>query len=571
MNEGMFNYSSIVTDVGRQNQMGFGDFHLGDAILYVFTPKILPTQVLRPYQFNFGNELVDELSHYRSIQEAIAPMGGGNKDAINQAVLPRADGYISNCQDINTKYTFILVIDNEPYKFRTLRNCAPTPGNRLIGIGYFTDEPISTFGNSLNPNSVMVFTHFTSTYNTQNMGPMGLQNVTSISHDVDVVSPNTANMYAQPMFLGTPADIMKTVDITTTGECIGNLGDIMIQNQPNGGANPMISNIMKSPRHFLNNIGESLDTAISEVEDSRTNTLRSNVMPPPGINELETSRTYFTEQVQGSSSAMPTNGFNMNRPCTCGELVYHYPHLIVKPLRIPMYSNWSVSPQESITVRNIASSMVASSLQSFCQGCGLTNISFYYQSWNRIDNFSTKKCGMWQIMDSGTMYPCTDEQKAKLIKTFMKQMELSLYPILLSMQGDFSLGVVYNSGGEILIDLLFCDNRGGQVQGEGFYETNSRLGGMINPMLIDNQGLLDNSGQLRTLVDTMFGKKLGPDIFHQGTDQFVTDAIETGYAQDIAEYMRPAIVDAPQAQAPQMSSVPVGSFQMPDFNSVNVI
>lgn len=558
MQQGMFNYASILNEISGQNQQGLGSFQMGDATLFIFTPKVIATQVLRSYHFNFSNEMVNELSHYRNVQEAISPMGGGNKTAINQAILPEMGGKISNCMDMNTKYTFLLVIDNDPYKYRGLRNCAPSHGNRLIGIGFFTDEPISPFGNAPNPNAVMVFTHYTSTFNMNNYGQMGAQNVTSIAHDVDVVASSTKNMYQDQLFLGTPGDIMKTVQMTSMGDCIGDIGSIMVQPAQGEAPSPMVQNVLKSPRHFLNNIAEGIDTAVAEIEDGRSNTLRSAIMPNNSIDELSSARTYFAENVQSSSTTMPSNGFNMNRPCTMQELLFQYPNIVIKPFKVPEFSSWSTSPQEAMTLRNMASSMIAGSLQSFAHGCGLLSIAFYYDSSWKESPFSTKRPGMWNVMESGTIYPTTEEQKLKHVKDFQKALEYSLFPILKSLNGEFTLGVLYNSGGDILIDLIYLDQTQGFTQGEGYYETNSRLGGMLNPVLMDYQGLMDNSGQVCSLVDTMFGKKLGPDIFHQGTERFVSNAIESGQAMDYG-----SIVDTPVS-----NPVPVGMANNNMYNDI---
>lgn len=547
-----FNYGQIFNEVSP-NQAQYGAFNRGEARLFVFTPKVLPTQVLRSYQFNFGNELVNEISHYSSIQEAFAPLGAGHKDAINKAVLPSANGQILNSGIFGDKWTFVLIIDNDPYQFRQIRNCAPAPAQRLIGVGYFTEEPI--FNGVHNPNCVMIFTHHTSTYNTVTYGQYGATNSMSINHDIDLIGNNVSNCYQDQLFLSTPRDIMQTVEMTSTGECIGNIGDVMVSNIQ--GSPAMVSNILKSPRHFLNNIGEAMDMAVQSVEDDRGNVLRSAIMPTVSSNGAETGRAYFTENVLGSTGTLPTNGLDMSKPMTLGQLDFHYPNLIVKQFKIPMNSAWNVSPQETMSLRNVASTIVSSALQSFASGCGLTSISFGYSSWFKPDSFSTQPSGWWQIFGADTLYPCDPEQQRRCIESFKKVLTNNLFPTLRSLNGEFDLGVIYNASGEIIIDVLYMDDRNQMKPGEAFFETSSRLGGILNPVMTDHNGLMNNAMQLRGLVDTVLGTKLGADIFHNGSEQFVAQQVNSGQAMDYGNIVSAGygLPDDPVPSAP----VPVGS------------
>lgn len=545
-----FNYGTIFNEVAP-NQAQYGAFNRGEATLFVFTPKVLPTQVLRSYEFNFGQEMVNELSHYRSIQEAFAPLGAGKKDAINRAVLPSAGGQILHSDMFADKWTFVLVIDNDPYRFRQIRTCAPAPAQRLIGVGYFTEEPI--FNGAHNPNSVMIFTHHTSTYKTVQYGLNGATDNFSINHDLDFIGSNVAHCYNDQLFLSTPRDIMQTVEMTSTNECIGNIGDVMVSNIQ--GSPAMVANVLKSPKHFLNNIGEALDVSIQSIEDERGNHLRSQIMPTNCSNDAESGRAYFAENVLGSTGTLPTNGLDMSKPMTLSQLDFYYPNLIVKQFKIPMNSSWNVSPQEHMTARNVGSAMTSAAIQSFASGCGLTSISFGYSSWYKPDAFSTKPCGVWQVYAADTLYPCTPEQQQYCIKKFKGVLEDNLFPSLRSINGEFDLGVIYNASGEIMIDLLYVDDRHQMRPGEAFYETSSRLGGVLNPVMTDHNGLMNNAVQLRGLVDTVLGTKLGPDLFHNNTS-FIEGQIGSGQAIDYGQVVA-AGYGIPEQ--PQTQPIPVGT------------
>lgn len=550
--QGNFNYGRIFDEVAP-NQAQYGAFNRGEATLFVFTPKVLPTQVLRSYQFNFGNELISEISHFGSIQEAFAPLGGGHKDAINKAVLPSADGKILNTGVFGDKWTFVLIIDNDPYKFRQIRNCAPAPAQRLIGVGYFTEEPI--FNGVHNPNAIMIFTHHTSTYNTVSYGQYGATNNMSINHDLDLIGNGVSNCYGQELFLSTPRDIMQTVEMTSSGECIGNIGDVMVSNIPNGSP-AMVANILKSPKHFLTNVGEALDMSVQTVQDERENKLRSQIMPAVMGSDADTGRAYFTENVLGSSGMLPTNGLDMSKPMTLSQLDFHYPNLVVKQFKIPMNSSWNVSPQEAMNPRNIASAIVSSGLQSFASGCGLTSISFAYSSWVKVDPFSTQPAGIWQVYNADTLYPCDVAQQKRCVDNFKKVFAMNIFPTLRSLNGEFDLGVIYNSSGEIMVDILFGDDRNQMRPGEAFYETSSRLGGILNPVMTDHEGLLNNAVQLRGLVDTVLGTRLGSDIFHNNNDQWVANQVNNGNAVDYSQVI-PQGYGLPEDTP--MQSVPVGT------------
>ena len=65
-----------------------------------------------------------------------------------------------------------------------------------------------------------------------------------------------------------------------------------------------------------------------------------------------------------------------------------------------------------------------------------------------------------------------------------------------------------NVGGEVLVDLNFLDMNP-SYQGIGFFETNTRLGGMLNPLLADRATLANNAININKLANTYIDKEFG--------------------------------------------------------------
>lgn len=515
---GLFNFDTIQKEVGAMNAPYMNQVDLGksQAKLYLFTPKIIPTQVLRPFKYNFSDELINDLNDYESMARAVAPAGGGlTKSSINMAILPDTVGMPLDMNTFSNQWSFVLIIDDHG-PFVGIKHAVQTPATRIITTGYIVDEPIhrptmTSSNPSLNPNAILVFTHTSILHQHNKMGQSGFGSLHSLSHNADLVSEINAQVANQDVYVMTPHDL-RTATHMSMGEFggkefTGAYGGLSLSNSKQGEPCRKIQGSLNSPKHHLADIMHGADAALAATKGEYIN---STVVDSVTADEDETFRTKFQQCVTGSNSLLPRHGLNTDMPASLGELKALYPSLSVQPFEIPNQSTWGVTPQTMMAKKTVMSSLVSAALSSLIPGSGLANISFRYSSWVKTDQFSSMNPGVWEVQGFGTLMESTAQNQMKALNVFKQVVETQLFPILLAFGGEFDLMAFVNITGETLIDLNYLDETS-EMLGEGFYETTNRLGGINNPNTANAQILDQNAFELEKLVNIIGINNFGKD------------------------------------------------------------
>ena len=518
LGENMFNTEAFQHDI-QQRSVPNAAAQVVDsgkrAMLYVFTPTIIPSQFLRPYQYNFNGNLVDEIVTAKErLNCAVAPNGLGlSSDLVNKSILPTASGIPIDTTGLQTQYTFVLVADTSPSV--STRRSALSPTTRLIATGFCTDEPINmhSIDKSINPSAILMFTKTNTSYISPTMGSFGIENKVSSASDLDVVNEMNGLLANQDLFLATPQDIRSTVfsgGVNSDGTIMGAYGELCLNNVKQNESGKLISGALKTPKIQLGQIMQALDRSIdytTALNDGFSSNIGPDVMP----DMAETARSAFDQNVAGSRQPLPRSGIDTSRPISMADLVYMFPNLDIIPIEIPLASAWDSTPQDAMTARNSMSSMLSASLSNLVPSCGLADIMFRYSSYATVGpSVTTSQYGVWKIDKYDMLVPCPQHKEESAVITFQNYFEMELAPILKVVRGDFDLFAYVDVMGYILIDLVFKDDHLTMNQYEGFYETSSRLGGLLNPMVADLGVLNHNAIQLDTLVTDTIDKKLGP-------------------------------------------------------------
>ena len=220
-----------------------------------------------------------------------------------------------------------------------------------------------------------------------------------------------------------------------------------------------------------------------------------------------------------------------------------FPNIDIVPFEIPIASAWDATPQDTMTARNSMSSMLSASLSNLVPSCGLANIMFRYSSYAQAGpGMINHGQGVWKIENYGMLVESPPYKQESAITMFKNYFEMELAPILKVVRGDFDLLAYVDVMGYILIDLVFKDDYLTMNQHEGFYETSSRLGGFMNPMVADLGILHHNAIQLDTLVADTINKKLGPEAYFKPIIETPANAVPYG-------------TYTPPVNAPQQSTV----------------
>lgn len=516
----MQDYNQFVANLyGMQAHLG--DYMGPQATLFLFSPKLLPTQVLRSYAYNltpqFYNDVVGRAS---TLQEAVAPNGAGKAKSVVTAILPEDFGSLLNTYELSNTWSFVLTIDDNPIN-HGIRMAAPSASTRFIGSGYVAgldnlgaEEPVNPLTQSINPRAVLVFTHATITYLHNEIGMRGGVRKYTVSHDTDLISALTSMMSAssEQLFLGTPGDLMGMIDTSDPNTMVGAYGPLAITNNMVDEGAKNISSVLKSPKHQLNTVMHALDAALARSDDDF---MKSSILPTTPNVQADVVRTTFTQELPNSNYSIPKQGIDTSRPITLMQLQSMFPNINIRPIKVPNQGGWGITPQENMSVRNKMCSMVASTITSILPGCGLADISFRYNSWIKSDQFMATPSGIWEFYEPiHSLAQSTPEQMKKMVELFKMTLENELFPILRAVNGEFDLMAICNLTGEILLDLnYFDDQRNTTSPEDGFYETNGRLGGLMNPMICKLDVLNSNASMLSSLADQAIEKRLGPKAF----------------------------------------------------------
>lgn len=564
----MFNAESFQHDMQQRSVPGSVSHFAADtgkrATLYLFTPSIIPNQVLRPYQYNFNGNLVDQIiSAKEKMTCAVAPNGLGiSSDLVNTAILPSTGGVPLNTTSLQTQWTFVLVADTSPTA--AVRRSALSPTTRVIATGFCSEEPVNIHTNTPNPRAVLMFTKTNTTYVTPQAGQFGVNMQITNASDLDVVSELNGQIANQDLFLATPQDIRSTVftgGVGTDGQIVGAYGELCLNNVKQGDSGKLISGDLKTPKIQLGNIMQALDRSVdyvSSISDGISNGIGPSVMP----DNVDMARAMFDQNVAGSRQLLPRSGLDTSKPISMHDLIYIFPNLDIVPFEIPMASAWDATPQDSMTARNSMSSMLSASLSNLVPACGLANIMFRYSSYAQTGPLTfNSNMGVWKIENYGMLVETPPQKQENAIKMFQNYFEMELVPILKCVRGDFDLLAYVDVMGYILIDLVFKDDYLTMNQHEGFYETSSRLGGFMNPMVADYNVLHHNAIQLDTLVADTITKKLGPEQYFKPIIQTPDTAVPFGTYTPTG-----TTPTAPQVQSFQTKEVqPQNNF---DFSSL---
>lgn len=567
----MFNTQAFLNDVHNQSIPGVAaKFTPGStnkrALLYVFTPSLIPMQMLRSYRYNFTENLVDELLSRSddSLQQTVAPNRLGlNSAAVNSAIMPSANGVMLNTSSWSSQWTFVLIIDTQPTQSGD-RIALASPMTRIIATGFCTEEPVNPATKTINPNAVLMFTKTNTTYVTPSYGATGIITDVSNASDTDIVSELNGQMAnGTDLYMGSPQDIRSMVTADPTGGMVGAYGSLCLSNVKAGDSNRMVDRRMSTPKIQLGNIMQAIDSSVSFASASNSG-LNSPLSPTQFWSDpVALAKSSFDQNVAGSNTLQPNSGIDTSMPMTMGQLTYLFGQIDVVPIKLPAASPWDSTSQDAMTARNSMSSLVSASLSNLVPSCGLANIFFTYQSFTKIGpSMIDPNHGCWKIEDYGMLVQTTREKERAAIELLEKYFEMELVPVLKLVRGDFRIMCYCDCCGYILVDLCYTADQNMNFQ-EAFYETTSRLGGFINPMIADLETLNHNATQLDQMVSRIISDKLGPGEYARpiisGDD---------GTIPNPQPILQPNLQPAAPTPPPMVPMSEAAPSQRPDYSSI---
>lgn len=533
-----------------------GGFNPGNVDIFLYSPKKIDTQVIRPYVYQFNENMVDRMVESADPRSALKNGGIFSDPNFSSAIRPESNGIPMSMAPMSALWTFVLVIDL-PLGANAAGIVASGAQTRLVCTGWCSDEPIDprTIHNtspSPNYNCVFTVTHRTVLRVGDRIGALGGTPQRCITDDDDFIGGYLANM---PMLSN------KDLLLAAPGDVLGGVGDVTMDANGNPisrttmegayavaaiGDNPSVSlpTRLKSPRHHLQEIVGALHSSVelakqSEYGASSDVTDAGNLLCIDPIDQAYND--YKAQLFRSAGTAPRCLGLDVSVPFTLGQLNTIYPNSRLWPIMTRSESQWDVVPQTQISAKIMFSSLVASTVSTLAVGEGLAYIHFGFTS--QKTSLSSEP-GVFRVEIAGLLAPdpnpqIADAQLAAACQRFKMNLMNDLFPILKAAANDtdFSLGCRYDLGSETLVDLHFLDNYY-STEGVGYYETNNRLPVFATPNLSNTDTFVNNGVQLQCLGQHVAGRKL--TMF--GSNQPLSSPYHGGIGV-------PQIVDAPTGGA----------------------
>jgi hypothetical protein len=489
----------IGNETANFNPLFGGKIGKSHAVLYIFPPQRHTMQVVRPYVYQFNNELAHSMvggDPYGIRDMNAAP------ECMRGAVMPGLNGEMVDTYALDSYHSFLLIIDDEGGVANLMNSGAPP--QRSILVGYFLDEPVAplTLYSStpvVNPNAAMLFTHVDMVAKRSTYGRGGVTPSLDVTDSCDFVHQTMAQNFTPAMALCDYSSIAHSHGYNDYGKSmVRNRNPLTISEMSRNAAH--VPEELKSPRQHLVGIIGAAQRTSSVIGDFSGHSPINNEM---GISDDPYSAASAVMmgamQKKPLTHALlqmldPTKVVPLHQLMTiCGDSLH------VRPCGIENRPQFDLADPRSLAPESIMSSMVTNTVAAYCRTNTISMIQFRYNSWE--PGASEYQRGKWEVKQLSVMVMDDGGASAKtFLERFKYLMETGLFPLLKTQVGEFDLIVSFDSSGDTGVCLNVLDN--GVIRNE-FHVQHNRLGGMVNPNLGSFDALSNNQNQLNTLFNAV--------------------------------------------------------------------
>ena len=440
--------------------VGAGDPTKPVAILFLYTPRIYGTQVLRPYVYQFTNEAVDSLLNGGpTMSDAFKRQDIASKEEVAGCIRPHPTGINLNMDVASTMWTFLLFI-RTPNNYNGAAMQAQGV-NTAIMTGQCLDEPVGPMG-SINENCKLMV-HSRQVMNSGSIiNAYGARPKTRILASDDIIDPSMS-MAADnhELYLTTPFTVMEYFDD----------GDVRMSQEaqcalPALDRNP-VPVALKTPGVHMSKILHGLDIQNKEAQTAE--------FSPDGLSGLDTLspaddidhyKEGFTNRMSQLSVGNPvqSNGVDVTNLFSIGELDRMYNGgLKIKVQHVSETAQYDVIPQDLQNPKVAYSSFIASSIIGLAMDTGLSSISFMYTSNDPLKSSSMSSELMpstFQVAPDDTFLASPPNDPTMMrqvlvsaVETFKMLFEKNVAMFIVPVVGDFTVAVRYSNTGECQVNL----------------------------------------------------------------------------------------------------------------------
>ena len=428
--------------------------------LYLFSPKKIPDQVLRPYVYNFTDNIVTAMTEssdaYRTaIVDAREAYDSGDTSSLAgkdawAAIVPDSNGFKISMDEYNKLWRFVLVLRNKDDRalFRFF------PRTTTVACGFVDRIPFNTETRQPNNDAVLSATKVI-TFIKSTTGDVRVC-------DRDIIRKDDPGLESVSC-LADPSHLFKDDDNSTI----------------------VVNNALRIAQWQLTDIAAYIENVIWSVKDQYEFGSRDFTTSPK---EMAVSEVY--ENLSHMKNAPEMDMELFIKPISISDLLKAHSDTIITPVQ-------SCNPtigtdQQVLSNENTLSSMLASTLPALTASSNLSSISFAYNS--KTDEFMVNGFSNGIIPGDNGTTPT---------EWFEETFRRCVAPVVRRMGGEFNVLCWCDIIGETMVQLKLAS-----TTKEELYVTSALLGGILNPMRADDKIRKHNAEQLdhfaKSIIDKVF-------------------------------------------------------------------
>lgn len=504
-------------------------------LLFLFAPHVLPNQVLRSHMYQFTPELIDALTYAQqtmSLEQAVKPGNLTNLPGGVTAIMPDAEGKIADTANWNNVWTFTLVIDLQQASFNGL--IAPTTRKIASGFIYGEAGTKNMYGSLdmtaspfiLNEQAVLVFTHVTNVNIRQMFNPNArtIDGITAYPNSMEYVNETIPSYYHEDMFLGTPSELMEQKFKSQTG--FMDYNKLNLSNIKDGSSNCGIKSEMKSPISQLSKLMTSIDSGIDAIGAGDGIRSKISTNPDDRLNPIDCALSTTVANATATNYLDTVTGLDTGKPIMMQELMHLYPNMEVYPYTYtnPNSFEWDIAPQVGYNASgNLAvvmhpkqqfSSLASNVVQAIIASTGIATVAFHY-TWFDGDGVVAGKNDSFELIRFDLMIPRSLEMTKSIATTMKMYLDQQLFEVIHACCGEFEINVLADAAGTVIVDLRLFNMP--SDQDGAFYQTDAKLGGIVNPLIGSLETINSNATALADTTQSLIGRTLAKQDFPTST------------------------------------------------------
>lgn len=478
-----------------------------NATMYIFRPHQVPDTTVRPFQFSFDTEFIEDLS--RVVQDAGAQISGsvgGNFtmnaklpgiESANRAVTPSTAGLKFFGSSMDGLYTFVLVIDNDSFRGRFGETKLM---NRLLYMGVFLDEPYSNLNGNIvfNERCLALPTHFTQ-INVQPVTDAYGGSIIRVQpmHDTDIVHPQQMLQVSRNReYLLRPEDLTDSVGYDSAGVSYSSPHQGYLGNRAES---VRLNTLLNNPKEQLGKVVTGLAQTIQSMQLSDRLPAQVDVFNT----HIQDDFTIFNNFKNNVKEELPNRmlGIRVDQPILLSEVLSQYPTLYDNTQILDVPFNLPTDPMdtEAPTAHNVWVSLLTSCIPAVFGTFGISDAAFRYCSTNPCAISTFDRHSIYELQHILTFVPQEDESiiHNRWIRA-LDYLETYIFPIITTQVGNFDVMVTYRSAGECMIQLQLMDCY--DTPNDGVVITNGLFGGFQSPLVGNLAIKTTNSSEVSSAV-----------------------------------------------------------------------